>query len=359
MTKILSFIKKISIVAVLTLVAYGFSSVSTVQASSIALTPPSVDVHEGDTFMVKVSADPMDLKQYTVRVNVAFTPGNLSLSSWKFNDEWTVLRQPGYDLFDNTTGTLVRTGGYPGGFVTPVSFGVATFTALKQGTASIELTKDSFIYNEASVNTYNGANKIIVNILPPAVATPSVTPTPKAPVVVPVKSYSFDIAIELQKPVVQLHDNLTSKIHITNTTPAFKGESVNIPVHYMIINGQGVVANEQFGTTTLTSSNTVYDYNVPVAYLPADTYTLVIRIEYPALIAPAESKVGFTINGPQQPPVKIVPQQDSSNLIYTAVVGTLLVFIVGLGIGLLIFKLIAHKKPHTTRRKQVDNDREE
>jgi hypothetical protein len=338
------------LIVVSTISTLGYTD--TAEASTLVVSPATIIVHQGESFSVKVGVNPGGISQYTVKMSMLFLPTRLKLSTWQPQDQWTVLRQPGYDLFNNEAGILVRTGGYPEGFATPVTFGVATFVATKEGTAHIEISPDTFIYDGASANTYTGANSVTVTILPPFHAT--------TPVVIPV-IHSFDIAAELSQSVISLSSTsagapnqaITAMIHLTNTAPVVKNNNssssttLDVPLQYLLINSRGEIIRNEIATTTLSGVNSVFAHTVATTGLVPDTYTLVSRVTYPDLIAPAESKVTFVIRDDSTPPP--VAPHDQYGL--TDVLYALSIFV--LGIILSVYAIKGHRqgKKHSRVKK--------
>lgn len=153
-------------------------------ASSITLAPASVATTAGKSFSVTLGVNPTSGKAYTVRANLSFDPSMVTFTGFTFASKWMPLSQTGYDTEDNTSGVLVKTGGYPGGITAQTVLGTATFRAKKTGTATIAATADSLILEANNQNAVSGSQgQVIVTIAasaPPApaqtVTEPSATP---------------------------------------------------------------------------------------------------------------------------------------------------------------------------------------
>ena len=125
-------------------------------AATINLSPMSVTVTPGKTFVVTVTADPSGTKAYTVRANVSFDPSLVQVTGFTLSPKWLALQASGYDSIDNTGGTLVKTAGYPGGLTAPTTFGTVTFTAKAAGVAHITVSSQSMVLDENSKNALSG-----------------------------------------------------------------------------------------------------------------------------------------------------------------------------------------------------------
>lgn len=147
--------------------------VSFALASSMAFDKATVNVNANQVFTATVSIDPQSAKNYTVKLVLDYPAETLQVTSFNFAGNWTQLNQPGYDLIDNTKGSLIKTAGYPGGFNTPKTFGTITFRALKGGSALVKVNSSSMVLDGTNQNTLTGSPSFSV-----AVASPVPTPTP-------------------------------------------------------------------------------------------------------------------------------------------------------------------------------------
>ena len=154
-------------------------------ASAITLAPTSVATTEGKTFSVTVGVNPTSGKAYTVRANLSFDPSALTLTNFSFASKWMPLSQSGYDTEDNTSGVLVKTGGYPGGITSATVLGTATFRAKKTGTATIAGTADSLILDANNQNAVAGSQGSVAVTIVAAVVAPAPKQTVTEPVVTP------------------------------------------------------------------------------------------------------------------------------------------------------------------------------
>jgi len=159
--------------------------VSALAATSINLSPSTVNVSAGQTFTVPVSVNPQGVKNYTVGLKLNYPASLLQVKSFTFGGQWMALSQPGYDLIDNTNGVLIKTAGYPQGFTSNTQFGTVTFQAKKAGTGVITLASGTTAYDQSNQNVFAGSAQVNVNI---SVAVPGVTVAPGQPIVQPGQS---------------------------------------------------------------------------------------------------------------------------------------------------------------------------
>ncbi|MDO8523205.1 MAG: cohesin domain-containing protein [bacterium] len=125
---------------------------TSVYAASLTFTSPTGDVRVGGTFMIKVMLDPLAENVFTVKAAIAYPAELLRITSFTFSDTWTPLNQPGFNEINNEKGSIIKTGGYPGGISAPVIFGIITFKGIKEGSATVAITDDSIVFNSESKN---------------------------------------------------------------------------------------------------------------------------------------------------------------------------------------------------------------
>ncbi len=138
-------------------------------ATIISLSPANISVKQGQNFNLAVSVNPQSVKNYTVKLEMKYPADILEVKSFSFDDAWSQLKQPGYDLIDNAGGTLIKTAGYPGGFTSGASFGTIVFKAKKSGDAVIQITGNSLALNADNQNIIGGLPvETLVTITPVA-----------------------------------------------------------------------------------------------------------------------------------------------------------------------------------------------
>ncbi|MCH7649168.1 MAG: hypothetical protein IIA83_11250 [Thaumarchaeota archaeon] len=135
--------------------------------TSVSLKPVEVNVIEGEVFTLTIALNPDGVSNYTAKIELQYPADLVRVSSFAFKSDWLPLKQPGYDLVDNTTGVLVKTAGYPGGISSPVTFGVATFVARKGGDGVIRVGSNSLILDRNNQNIFDiKPVKVFVTVAP-------------------------------------------------------------------------------------------------------------------------------------------------------------------------------------------------
>lgn len=152
----------------------------TLFASTASIAPGSASVSPGQSVSLTIYVNGLGEPSYTVKAAVSFSPELLEVQSFSFAPGWLPLSQPGYDSVDNSSGSLVKTAGYSGGFSGQVPFGTVTFRAKSAGTASVTLSGATQILNANNQNSFTGGSGASINVY--AAALPSVpAPTQTQP----------------------------------------------------------------------------------------------------------------------------------------------------------------------------------
>lgn len=148
-------------------------------ASTMSLSPLSIAVKPNQTFNVLISLDPQSGKISTAKVELKYSADLVEATGFSFvGPSWIALAQEGYDLMDNTNGSLIKTAGYPKGASSPLAFGTATFRAKKAGNATISVGDKTLLLGADGKNSLSGA----VTPVSVAITVPAPTATPKATV---------------------------------------------------------------------------------------------------------------------------------------------------------------------------------
>lgn len=156
-------------------------------ATDILLSPLTVNVKQNQTFNVAVNVDPKGVKNYTVKVQLDYPADLLEVTGFNFGPTWMQLSQPGYDKIDNSSGTLIKTAGYPQGTVNNILFGTVTFRAKKTGSGNVSVSSSSTVLNQSSQNVFSGvlaSTAVTVAVIQTPTPTPTLvgtvqTPTPR------------------------------------------------------------------------------------------------------------------------------------------------------------------------------------
>ena len=155
-------------------------------AAMISLSPATISVTKGQNFTVAAVVDSGAAKTYTVKSVVSYPAALVEAVSFSFETGWMPLSMSGYDSVDNTSGTLVKTAGFPAGFAGAKSFGTITFKAKESGTANISVGSASLAYDASSKNALSGpqgaSTATITTTAPPApTPAPATSTTPATP----------------------------------------------------------------------------------------------------------------------------------------------------------------------------------
>lgn len=209
--------KKITIAITLVLLGVMVSTTYASAASVFQFSSVSVDTNLGKTFILKVTLDPQGVKNYTSKMEIDFPANILKLNSFTFGGSWVPLSVSGYDLIDNTNGTLIKTAGYPGGVLNPVIFGTISFTAKKEGSGTIKITGNSLVLGATGQNILSSAPVQTPVVIKTAAVTPA-TPTTPAEEVIPEQTTPQP---EETTPIVQVtpENNLPANVGIAGLLP--------------------------------------------------------------------------------------------------------------------------------------------
>ena len=154
-------------------------------ATTVSLSPASVNVVSGKSFNVVVAVNPQGASNYTEKIELDYPADLLQVKSFSLGSNWMALPQPGYDLIDNTNGVLIKTAGYPGGLSSSATFGTVSFYAKKAGSGTIKLGSGSLALDANNQNVLSGAPQVAFTVTAPASvpAAPSepAAGTPAAP----------------------------------------------------------------------------------------------------------------------------------------------------------------------------------
>lgn len=271
-----------------------FGGVTLTEAATLSFSPMTVKVTAGQTFRVNVMADPQSSTGYTVKANMTFPADYLSLKSWTFDDRWLPLRQPGYEMTDNTNGKAVRTGGFSNGFGAPTKFGTVVFVAKKNGTVVLNFASDSIILDRDNKNIYKVGQQGTIIITPTSVVS---TPIPVVPPVV--KKPLLDIRLVTENIEVYRLSDLRPQLVFSNY-----GEiPAEVHVNFDVLNDEGVVLyTKKIDTTVETSS--LYISNLDDISLIPGRYLLRVTTEYGDSIID-EFREPFTILSSEERPSKL------------------------------------------------------
>lgn len=222
----------------------GVGNVSALGAS-VSFEPATLTAKVGQQFDLAIVLNPSAGSIYTGKIQLKFPADALEVKSFAMNSSFMPMQQPGYDLADNSGGSLIKTGGYPSGFSAPTVFGRVSFLAKKTGQAIISLdTPNSLMLDALGKNTLlSGAFSATITVLPASVQT---SPTTVAPV-----SSEIKPATEVVPEVSPT--GKVPQVNISAQTAAV-GEAVpenGVPVWGWILLGIVVIAIVGYGAYAL------------------------------------------------------------------------------------------------------------
>lgn len=158
--------KKISKIILGVIVSLLLSAPS--MAAEAIFQPSEINAAPGKQFSVSVYIDSQGTDNYVEKLKINYPADIIQVNSFSFDSTWIPLSQPGYDLIDNKSGTLVKSAGYPGGFSSPVPFGTISFLAKKEGSGKISVGEESIAFEISKQSAISGLPASVV-ITGPAV----------------------------------------------------------------------------------------------------------------------------------------------------------------------------------------------
>ncbi len=182
--------KKTFLTILISLSALAISTAPALAATTISFEPTAINATAGQNFNLAVAVNPSE-KIYTTKIELNYPADLLEVKSFSLGSNWMALTQSGYDSIDNIGGTMIKTGGYPGGLASAANFGTISFSAKKAGSGTISLGTASLALNSQSQNVISGAPQATVSITAAvqptptpslAIGTPRPTPTPTSTV---------------------------------------------------------------------------------------------------------------------------------------------------------------------------------
>ena len=161
------------------LLSFGFLflGASHTLASSVLLSPTESAFSPGQSITMTLSIDPSSSKIYTSKIALKYPADLLEVESFSFSSGWQALTQSGYDLVDNTKGSVIKTAGFTGGVSNKTTFGTVKFRVKKVGVAKVSVTSESALYDENNKNVLSGSATSIFTVLAP-VAEPEIERLP-------------------------------------------------------------------------------------------------------------------------------------------------------------------------------------
>ncbi|HAQ02704.1 hypothetical protein A2467_01570 [Candidatus Nomurabacteria bacterium RIFOXYC2_FULL_36_8] len=155
-------------------------------ASAISLRSSTSTTEPGKTFSLSIYANGSGVASYTAGVTLKFPADLVSVESFNYSGPWIPITASGYDTIDNTSGSLIKTAGYPNGFTNEVLVGTALFKVKKTGAITITTNQASYILDvdsNSTLKTYGSfsvtsSTPVVKTTPPPSTPTPTVTTKP-------------------------------------------------------------------------------------------------------------------------------------------------------------------------------------
>jgi len=145
-------------------------------AATFSFSPSTGSFAPGETFSVAVYANPSAGEEITTaKLSAAFSVSGLEVVSFSQADGWIPLAAPGSDLIDNTSGKLIKTGGFPARVTASKQFGVIILKAKSAGTATISIEGDSMMLDTANADKFTASTGASFTIVAPVVTPPAAT----------------------------------------------------------------------------------------------------------------------------------------------------------------------------------------
>jgi hypothetical protein len=145
---------------------FGFAGAA--NASTVALTPSTINVAEGKTFTVTTTIYPESVKVYGVQLVVSYPTDVLEATNATIESGWLTAGSP---KIDAAAGTVTAMAGIGGGFDTSKTLGTITFTAKKSGTATIAVGTGTNVTNAQGGNTVSTRGTTAVTVFSASQAT--------------------------------------------------------------------------------------------------------------------------------------------------------------------------------------------
>ena len=137
---------------------------SAIASTNLTLVPNTVNVVAGQKVDLVIYANSNGIKNGIVKVEVSYPVNLLGVSSFVQSPTWMSNTESGYDSIDNTNGLLIKTAGYPRGFISTVPFGTITFIAKEAGVATVKVTNGSIALDASGRNAFSGNSQSVINI---------------------------------------------------------------------------------------------------------------------------------------------------------------------------------------------------
>lgn len=284
---ILTTAKKIGILLSLIFLAHTGVAFAGTESS---FQPVNITLKEGQRFTLSPQFISTEGKNYTVRAEVKYPADIVSVTGFEFEKGWMPLTQPGYDAIDNGNGVLIKTGGYPSGFIGKTTLGKISFVAKRAGVATISFGANTLVLDESGANVWTTGSATEVTVKSSArpqqtpaviklneskIASTTTSTTTKTIATSTIPSQLFDIRLEIQKSNVQSAKELIA----ATTFDSFGSTPTPVNLTYVIVNDMGKEVFRATDTVTVETQNVIAK-KFEQLDLPNGKYTLLLRTLY-------------------------------------------------------------------------------
>jgi len=217
--------KKITLTSIAVFVGVMMFAAPTFAATTATLSPANINVTIGKQFIVSVSVNPQGASNFAEKLEINYPASTLEVLSFNLGGNWTALTQPGYDSIDNTSGILIKTAGYPGGFTSATTFGTITFRAKKTGTGIIKIGSQSIAFTANTQDPISGTvSSVTVAAAPvtPVKAPSELSPSASDTVQTTEQTASSSEEIAQPTPIIQTQTVAVSNAAVPGASNAWK-----------------------------------------------------------------------------------------------------------------------------------------
>lgn len=163
--------KKRLIVSFALAIFLGIGAQSAHAATVTTFFPGSVVTSVGEDFDLPILINPHGVKNYSAALQVNYPADLVTVTGFTFGDKAIRLTVDEYDSINNTSGTLIKAAGFPGGITETAIFGTIHFRAKKAGSAAVLFGANSKALDVNNQNVLQPDNTInaVITIHPATV----------------------------------------------------------------------------------------------------------------------------------------------------------------------------------------------
>jgi hypothetical protein len=255
-------------------------STSNAPHAALSMSSQASEVREGDIVQVTFVLDPLGIPIYKLRESITFDQTLLSLTKWSYASSWQPLRSGDNDSFSNDNGTLIRTAEYEGGVTSRVTFGTATFTALKTGSAVITLTQKSFAYDKDQKNVVSLPVPLTITVRDKGSSLSGATTTPSVATSTSVISTTvLPDYLDVKNLVVQRQIKHADELKVRTTIASNIATSTSVTFEYFVVNSEKKILFSSKEVNQV-AKEVIFEKVFEGLNLGDGSYVVVTRIKY-------------------------------------------------------------------------------